>query len=95
MNLKAWEKTIDDEKETLRRLFSLNTKLARAYQVVDELRVVLKAPDDSAMAEGMWHVLCCTRRRDNVPMRKLHDSLADHNGRDSCSRRPPTDVSRP
>jgi transposase len=76
--LKAWEKTSDNEKATLRQLFSANTKLARAYQVVDELRVVLKAPDDTAMAEGMWHVLCRTQRRDNVPMRKLHDSLADH-----------------
>jgi len=78
MVLKAWEKTSDDEKTTLRQLFSLNTKLARAYQVVDELRVVLKAPDDTAMAKGLWHIMCRTRRRDNVPMRKLHDSLADH-----------------
>lgn len=50
MVLKAWEKTSDNEKVTLRQLFSANTKLARAYQVVDELRVVLKAPDDTAMA---------------------------------------------
>lgn len=76
--LKAWERTSDEEKATLRQLFSYNTKLARAYQVVDELRVVLKAPDDTAMAKGMWHVLCRTRRRDNVPMRKLHDSLVAH-----------------
>jgi transposase len=78
MVLKAWEKTSDNEKATLRQLFSLNSKLARAYQVVDELRVVLRAPDDTAMAEGMWHVLCRTQRRDNVPLRKLHDSLAEH-----------------
>lgn len=78
MVLKGWEKTDDNEKKTLRQLFSLNSKLARAYQVVDELRVVLRAPDDTAMAKGMWHVLCRTRRRDNAPMRKLHDSLAAH-----------------
>lgn len=76
--LKAWERTSDNEKETLRKLFSLNARLARAYQVVDELRAVLKAPDDTTMAKGMWHVMCRTRRRDNVPMRKLHDSLAEH-----------------
>ena len=76
--LKAWEKTSDEEKATLRQLFSYNTKLARAYQVVDELRVVLRAPDDTTMAKGMWHVLCRTARRDNVPMRRLHDSLAAH-----------------
>jgi len=90
MVLKAWEKTTDNEKATLRQLFSLNSKLARAYQVVDELRAVLKAPDDTAMAEGMWHVLCRTRRRDNVPMRKLHDSLVEHMPGDSCSRCPPS-----
>jgi transposase len=78
MVLRAWEKTSDNEKATLRQLFSLNTKLARAYQVVDELRVALRAPDDTAMAKGLWHVMCRTRRRDNVPMRKLHDSLAQH-----------------
>ena len=38
--LKAWEKTSDEEKATLCQLFSCNTKLARAYQVVDELRTV-------------------------------------------------------
>jgi transposase len=76
--LKAWEKTTEAEQATLRRLFSYNGKLARAYQVVDELRVALRAPDELTMSEGLWHVLCRTRRRDNVPMRQLHDSLCDH-----------------
>jgi transposase len=76
--LKAWEKTTEEERATLRRLFSYNGKLARAYQVVDELRVALRAPDELTMATGVWHVLCRTRRRDNVPMRKLHDSLIEH-----------------
>jgi len=76
--LKAWEKTTEEEQAALRRLFSYNGKLARAYQVVDELRVALRAPDELTMAKGVWHVLCRTRRRDNVPMRKLHDSLIEH-----------------
>ena len=76
--LKAWEKTTEEERAALRRLFSYNDKLARAYQVLEELRVALRAPDEQAMAEGLWHVLCRTRRRDNVPMRKLHDSLREH-----------------
>lgn len=76
--LKAWEKTSDDERATMRRLFSYNGRLARAYQVVEELRTTLRAPNDLAMSEGLWHVLCRTRRRDNVPMRKLHDSLCRH-----------------
>ncbi len=76
--LKPWEKTDDDDRATLRRLFSYNGKLARAYQVVEELRSALRAPNELAMADGLWHVLCRTRRRDNVPMRKLHDSLCEH-----------------
>jgi transposase len=76
--LKAWERTSDNDKATLEKLFSLNKKLARAYQIVDELRVVLRAPDDTTMAEGMWRILRRTNRHDNVPMRKLHDSLANH-----------------
>ena len=76
--LKAWEKTSEEERATLRRLFSCNGKLARAYQVVDELRCALRAPDVSAMGDGIWHVLCRIRRRDNTPMRKLHDSLCAH-----------------
>ncbi len=76
--LKAWEKTSDEDRATLRRLFYYNGKLARAYQVVDELRVALRAPTDLDMAEGMWRVLRRTRRRDNKPMRKLHESLCTH-----------------
>lgn len=76
--LKAWERTNDEERATLRHLFSYNGKLARAYQVVDELRTALHAPDDLAMADALWRVLLRTRRRDNLPMRKLHDSLCKH-----------------
>jgi hypothetical protein len=67
MVLKAWEKTSDNEKATLGQLFSLNSKLARAYQVADELRAVLKASDDMAMAEG-WSepALRTARLRDHA-----------------------------
>lgn len=76
--LKASERTTDDERATLRHLFSFNAKLARAYQVVDELRCALREQDVNDLASGVWHVLCRTRRRANVPMRKLHDSLKQH-----------------
>jgi len=76
--LRAWENTTDRQKHTLRMLFSLNGKLARAYQVVEELRQALKAPDQSTMSDGLWHVLYRTEKRANVPMRKLHDSLKRH-----------------
>jgi transposase len=76
--LRAWERTSDEDKLCLRRLFALNGKLARAYQVIEELRVVLHAPDRESMSTGLWHVLYRTEKRANVPMRKLHDSLLEH-----------------
>jgi transposase len=76
--LRAWDNSSDEQKQRLRSLFSLNGKLARAYQVVEELRQVLKAPDQDAMEKGLWHVLYRTEKRANVPMRKLHESLKRH-----------------
>lgn len=62
----------------LRALFSLNGKLARVYQVVEEIRQALKAPDENAIATALHHVLLRTEKRANVPMRKLHDSIEAH-----------------
>jgi transposase len=76
--LRAWERTSDQDRVQLRRLFALNGKLGRAYQVVEELRAVLHAPDRESMSDGLWHVLYRTEKRSNVPMRKLHDSLLEH-----------------
>jgi transposase len=76
--LRAWEKCDADQRATLQRLFSFNAKLGRAYQIVDELRHVLHAPDQAAMTTGLSRILRRTERRDNVPMRKLHDSLDSH-----------------
>lgn len=77
--LRPWEKLSHDEQHRLRRLFALtNGKLARAYQVVEQLREALKARDDITLAQGLWSVLRRTARRSNLPMRKLHDSLVEH-----------------
>lgn len=77
--LRPWYRLSDDEKAQLGRLFTLsNGKLARAYQTVEQLREALKAPDEVALADALLPVLRRTARRDNVPMRKLHDSLIDH-----------------
>ena len=65
------------EQSRLRRLFRLNGKLARAYQLKVELRAVLRAPTRQALYDGLWRILRRTERRDNVPMRKLHESLKD------------------
>lgn len=78
--LRAWERQSAEQRTRLRQLFRLNGKLARAYQLVDELRAVLRAPDGNSLFDGLWRILRRTERRDNVPMRKLHDSLNAHFG---------------
>lgn len=76
--LRAWERSTDDQRAKLRELFALNAKLARAYQVVEELRVALRAPDRASISIALSHVLTRTEKRANVPMRKLHESLRSH-----------------
>jgi transposase len=76
--LRPWERTTQTQRDQLRLLFSFNGRLARAYQVVEQLREALHAPNFLAMLAGISLVLRRTRRRDNVPMRKLHDSLLAH-----------------
>lgn len=76
--LRAWERTSEADRARLRQLFALNGKLARAYQVVEELRQVLRAPDGASISAGLLHVLRRTERRANVPMRKLHESIDSH-----------------
>jgi transposase len=76
--LRAWENSSVDQQAKLRELFALNGKLARAYQVVEELRMALRAPDRASIVAALNHVLFRTEKRANVPMRKLHDSIRSH-----------------
>jgi transposase len=76
--LRPWERLGNQDRTRLRRMFALNGKLARAYQTVEQLREALRAPDELAMADALWAVLRRLARRDNVPMRKLRDSLVSH-----------------
>ncbi len=76
--LRAWERTTAQEKQELNQLFRHNRRLATAYQVIEELRDVLHAPDEFTMAMGLVHVMKRIERRNNVPMRKLHDSIDSH-----------------
>jgi transposase len=76
--LRAWENSSNEQRTHLRRLFQLNSKLARAYQLKEELRAVLRAPTARALFDGLWRILRRTERRGNVPMRKLHESLKAH-----------------
>lgn len=54
---------------------SCNATLAHAYQIKEELRVVLSAPDRDAMAKGLDRILRRTQRRSIVPIRRLHYTL--------------------
>lgn len=38
----------------------------------------MRSPDGKSLYDGLWHILRRTERRDNVPMRKLHESLKSH-----------------
>lgn len=76
--LRSWDHSSEEQRSRLRLLFRLNGKLARAYQLVEELRVVLRAPDRRTLQDGLWRILRRTERRGNVPMRKLHESLKAH-----------------
>jgi transposase len=76
--LRAWEHCSPSQQAKLKELLACNAKLAAAYQIKEELRDVLGAPDESAMAEGMAHILRRTQRKANIQMRKLHESLRDH-----------------
>ena len=76
--LKAWERCTKRQQRDLKELLACNAKLAAAYQIKEELRGVLKAPDEESMRTGMARILRRTQRRANVPMRKLHESLRNH-----------------
>jgi len=75
---RAWANCSPAQKEELAKLLRLNGKLARAYQLVEQLRDVLSAPDEITMFKGLMNVLRRTERRDNEPMRKLHESIDRH-----------------
>lgn len=76
--LRAWEKCTPEQRIELRQLLACNRMLAHAYEVVEELRDTLHAPDEASMIVGLCHVLRRIERRDNKPMRALHDSLESH-----------------
>lgn len=77
--LRAWERCTNDEQAKLRELFSHNHRLARAYQMKEELREALRfAPDRVSMEISLHRALRRTQARAVVPLRKLHDSIRDH-----------------
>jgi transposase len=76
--LRAWERLTPPEQGELRYLLAQNKTLARAYQLKEEIRQVLRAPDGETLAIGLRHILRRTQRHGCKPLRSLHDSLVLH-----------------
>jgi len=76
--LRAWERCSALQKLRLQQLLACNSRLTLAYQVKEELRGVLAAPNEVAMQQGLAHLLRRIQRKTNIPLRKLHDSLMNH-----------------
>ena len=76
--LRAWERSTDEQQERLLHLLSYNKTLARAYQIKEEIREVLHAPDRPSMETGLRRILRRTQERSCKSLRKLHDSLRSH-----------------
>src|ERR1035437_605518 len=75
--LRAWERTSDSQKADLQTLLARNRTLARAYQIKEELRDVLHAPDRPAIEIGLQRILRRTARRNVPALRRLHDTLTE------------------
>ncbi len=73
--LRAWERTTAAEKADILFVLGHNRTLARGYQIREELRDVLHAPDRAAIEVGLQRILRRTARRDVVALRRLHDTL--------------------
>jgi transposase len=89
--LRASEKLSDEERADLGVMLSFNRTLARAYQIKEELRAVLRAPAPD-LEIGLKRILRRTQRRDCPPLRKLHDTLTERRNEIVAlgTHRPPT-----
>lgn len=76
--LRAWENCNAAQMAALDDLLALNPQLARAYQIAEELRFALQAPNRASMEIAFARVLRRTQLRRNKHLRKLHESLDDH-----------------
>jgi len=77
--LRAWENSTTAQQAELRRLLAMNGKLARAYQLKEEIRdLVRNAPDGDAMLKGLERVWRRTTRSSLRALHRLGASLRDH-----------------
>ena len=73
--LRAWKRVTDRDRASLRELLARNRTLARGYQIKEELRDVLAAPDKAAMTVGLGRILRRTQAFEPRALRRLHDTL--------------------
>jgi len=73
--LRAWERTSGAQKLEIATLLAENRTLARGYQIREELRAVLHAPDRESIEIGLQRILRRTARRSTAALRRLHDTL--------------------
>jgi len=73
--LRAWERTSPVDRQRLRELLGHNRTLARGYQIKEELRDVLAAPDRAAIEVGLARILRRTQGFEPRALRRLHDTL--------------------
>jgi transposase len=75
--LRAWERSSEPDRARLRELLGHNRTLARGYQIKEELREVLAAPDRESMAIGLRRILFRTARYEPRALRRLHETLKE------------------
>lgn len=77
--LRAWERNTPEQQAELRAALSHNGKLARAYQLKEEIRALVHgAPNGDAMVVGLKHIWRRTRRSSLAAIRRLGESLEAH-----------------
>lgn len=77
--LRAWERNTLEQQAELRRLLGMNSKLARAYQLKEEIRALVRAaPNGHAMTMGLERVWHRTARSSLTALHRLGASLLEH-----------------
>jgi transposase len=76
--LRSWENMTPEQQYEISKFLRLNRMLARGFEIAEEVRAALHAPDRPAMEVALDHVLRRTQRREPKALRSLHDSLQRH-----------------
>ncbi len=90
--LRAAERLTEKQTAEVAELLKLNRVLARAYQVKEEMRLILQSRNRQHMAIGLDHVLRRIQSKRHTALRKLHESIVYHREEilSLCEFHPPT-----